>query len=377
MGVVTTNLFAQSYQVHGEEGYAKPKYLLFSEVSSDYANAFNHFLGAFKRAGFEVVNNDWANAQVNNENNLILVAEHIKKSAQEISEADLKSGLRANGVNWLHGGKGELSSLISSGHVLITEHEVVGKRGKTNNEKYYSWSGQQELPDRKLSEPNTFHVLSYNYTYRESLSCGKTFVEIHGSIIDVSGELNEQQIDFSFNQPSLSSSCPQRVVNELVRRMTIDMRSEEAEERSAVSSEITFRKNENNEELSSIQSLLIMPKPGRDCSGVSGTDLEDIFALSLLETYDIVDRSITDAILDEHKLNMNGLFKDSDFIEAGQLAGAEAILTLQPVCLNGTNIIKVKMISVNSSLLLWSLIAKNPERTPEVDEIMVEVSSKL
>jgi len=155
------------------------------------------------------------------------------------------------------------------------------------------------------------------------------------------------------------------------------MRSEEAEERSAVSSEITFRKNENNEELSSIQSLLIMPKPGRDCSGVSGTDLEDIFALSLLETYDIVDRSITDAILDEHKLNMNGLFKDSDFIEAGQLAGAEAILTLQPVCLNGTNIIKVKMISVNSSLLLWSLIAKNPERTPEVDEIMVEVSSKL
>ena len=66
-GVATTNLFAQSYQVHGEEGYTKPKYLLFSEVSSDYANAFNHFLGAFKRAGFEVVNNNWANAQVNND----------------------------------------------------------------------------------------------------------------------------------------------------------------------------------------------------------------------------------------------------------------------------------------------------------------------
>jgi hypothetical protein len=377
MGGVSIHLCAQSYHVHGADGYTKPKYLLFTAVSSDHANASNHFLGAFQRAGFEVVNSKWANAQVNNQNNLILVAEQIEKLGQEISQADLKSGLRENGLIWLNGGKGALNTLISSGHVLIREQEVEGKRGNTKIENYYSWSGHHELPDRKLSEANTFHLLSYNYTYRESLSCGKTFVEIHGSVVDVSGELNEQQIDFSFTQPSLSSTCPQRVVNELVRRMTSDMRTEAAEERLVVSSDITFRKNENNDELNSVQSLLIMPKPGKDCMGVSGTDLEDIFALSLLESYDIVDRSITYAILDEHKLNMNDLFKDSDFIEAGQLAGAEAILTLQPACLNETNIIKVKMISVNSSLLLWSLIAKNQDRTPEVEEIMFEISSKL
>ena len=93
-------------------------------------------------------------------------------------------------------------------------------------------------------------------------------------------------------------------------------------------------------------------------------------ALGFLESYDVVDRSVTDHILKEHKLNMDGLFRDSDFIEAGQFAGAEALVTIQPTCLSNQNVLKVKMISINSSLLLWSAILKNADRSITAEELL-------
>lgn len=72
---------------------------------------------------------------------------------------------------------------------------------------------------------------------------------------------------------------------------------------------------------------------------------------------------------------MDGLFRHSDFIKAGQFAGAEALATIQPTCLSDKNILKVKMISINSSLLLWSAILKNSDRSITADEILQAIQN--
>jgi hypothetical protein len=367
---------AQTYQVQGADGYVKPQYFLISGVSEDYAGAFNHFLAAFQRAGFDCVNSGWASGQIRSQSRLADIAQFISDSNREWSEDDLKASMKVLGHNWFDA-KSDVAELVVSGHLTERTEETPTKWGTTKAEQFYSWSGEKEVPARTLAEPHTFHRLSFNYTYRESLSCGKTFVEIHGSIVDESGDRNDQLIDFHFSQPALASNCPQRVVNELVRRMTASMREESNRARTEAASEIDFRKSSGSEELPAVQSLLLMSKPGEDCAEVPASDLEDLMALGLLGAYDVIDRSVTASILEEHKLNMDGLFKESEFIEAGQLAGADAILTLQNACLGGMNVLKAKMVSVNSSLLLWSAIGKNPERSLKVDEMLDAILPEL
>ena len=153
------------------------------------------------------------------------------------------------------------------------------------------------------------------------------------------------------------------------------MRERVVNQRATVPSEVSFNNKDDNNEINQIQTILTIAKPGKDCKGLEGTHFEDELALGLLENYDVIDRSVTDHIIEEHKLNMDGLFRDSDFIEAGQFAGAEALVTIQPTCLSDKNILKVKMISINSSLLLWSAILKNPDRSITADEILQAIQN--
>lgn len=285
----------------------------------------------------------------------------------EISEEDLKDQLKASGQ--FAGWKSAMTSLVASGHVVEQEQTIEGKR-RNKRTSIYSWSQGREVPKETWSEPNTLHIISFNYTYRESLSCGTTLSEIHGTIRDISGELNQQIIDFDFSQPRLASKCPKGIANEIVRRVTKDMRENVVSQRAAAPSEVSFNIKGENNEINQVQTILTISKPGTDCEGLEGTHFEDELALGLLESYDVIDRSVTNHIIEEHKLNMDGLFRDSDFIEAGQFAGAEALVTIQPTCLSNKNVLKVKMISINSSLLLWSAILKNSERSITTEEVL-------
>ena len=362
----------QTYSIHGEEGYTKPGFFIFSKMSSDPAGVYSHFLSAFQRAGFNVVNPDWAQQQINGEKSTIRVARHMTSISGEISEEDLKDQLRASGQ--FAGWKSAMTSLVASGHVVEQEQIIEGKR-RNKRTSIYSWSQGKEVPKETWSEPNTLHIISFNYTYRESLSCGTTLSEIHGTIRDISGELNEQIIDFDFSQPQLASKCPKGIANEIVRRVTRDMRENVVSQRAAAPSEVSFNIKGENNEINQVQTILTISKPGTDCEGLEGTHFEDELALGLLESYDVIDRSVTNYIIEEHKLNMDGLFRDSDFIEAGQFAGAEALVTIQPTCLSHKNVLKVKMISINSSLLLWSAILKNAERSITTEEVLEAIQN--
>lgn len=341
-------------------------------MSSDPAGVYSHFLSAFQRAGFNVVNPDWAQQQINGEKSTIQLARHMTSISGEISEEDLKDQLRASGQ--LAGWKSAMTSLVASGHVVEQEQIIEGKR-RNKRTSIYSWSQGKEVPKETWSEPNTLHIISFNYTYRESLSCGTTLSEIHGTIRDISGELNEQIIDFDFSQPRLASTCPKGIANEIVRRVTRDLRENVLSQRAAAPSEVSFNIKGESNEINQVQTILTISKPGRDCEGLEGTHFEDELALGLLESYDVIDRSVTNHIIEEHKLNMDGLYRDSDFIEAGQFAGAEALVTIQPTCLSNKNVLKVKMISINSSLLLWSAILKNAERSITTEEVLEAIQN--
>ncbi len=82
-------------------------------------------------------------------------------------------------------------------------------------------------------------------------------------------------------------------------------------------------------------------------------------------------------MMEEQKFTLGGLVRESDLIEAGALAGAEGLLTLQTMCLGGSNILKAKLISVSSGLVLWSAIASNSTVTPNPREISDRVLEEL
>jgi hypothetical protein len=359
-------VFAQTYNITGEENYMKPKYLLIDQSGEDIVDATSHFIRSFQRAGFQVIGNlNWPP---------LYIAQTIQGVNEDVEESELKRILKKNNIFWNSGGKTALEKLMSSGHVSKREDVVeVGKLGRKKTITYYSWTDNYPLPELSLALEGTFHKLDFYYTYRQSLSCGTTVSEIHGSIKEVSGDRNEQLVSFKYTQPSLSSNCVSKIVPNLVSGMTRDLIKNSSSERAIELSEVDFQKKGDDSELSSISSILIMTKPGADCFGIEGQDLEDDFALGLLSEYDVIDRSMIQAILAEQKLSMNGLLRDSDLITAGELAGAEALLTIQPLCLNGKSVLKVKMISVKSSVVLWSAIAKNGSASPSPEEVLAKV----
>ena len=370
--LVSTGALCQNFSIHGEEGYKKPEYLALERRLRDPADVRSHFSSAFQRAGFNVVNTAWVQQQIKDEQSRVNVAVFLSSQDSELAEESLKEQLREQGVS--NGWKSALESLVQSGHVIERQELIQGDR-IAKKVSFFSWSSGKAIPKETWSQANTVHILSFNYEFRDSRICGKTLSELHGTIRDISGDLNEQIIDFDFNQPSGASECPVSIVNEIVRRLTKDIREEVVDRRTAVKSDASFSIAGDLEEIAQVQTILTVAKPGKDCLGLEGSHFEDEIALGLLEAYDVVDRSVTDHIIEEHKLNMDGLYRDSDFIEAGQFAGAEALITVQPTCLSNKNVLKVKMISINSSLLLWSAILKNSERSITAEEVLEAIQN--
>ena len=370
--LVSTGALCQNFSIHGEEGYKKPEYLALERRLRDPADVRSHFSSAFQRAGFNVVNTAWVQQQIKDEQSRVNVAVFLSSQDSELAEESLKEQLREQGVS--NGWKSALESLVQSGHVIERQELIQGDR-IAKKVSFFSWSSGKAIPKETWSQANTVHILSFNYEFRDSRICGKTLSELHGTIRDISGDLNEQIVDFDFNQPSGASECPASIVNEIVRRLTRDMREEVVDRRTAVKSDASFSIAGDLEEIAQVQTILTVAKPGKDCLGLEGSHFEDEIALGLLEAYDVVDRSVTDHIIEEHKLNMDGLYRDSDFIEAGQFAGAEALITVQPTCLSNKNVLKVKMISINSSLLLWSAILKNSERSITAEEVLETIQN--
>jgi len=339
-------------QVLGMKDYVRPVYLVIGATADDPVSVRGIWISEMRRAGYNVLSWDEYTTLLRNEKQRVLLSTLIaSKDSSGVKRDDLPQLLRMQGEYWSNGYGSTLTQLIRDG--LVEQWEVVTP-GRYSNSKS-DWVRFKEgatLPAATLNAPHTFHKLSYNYIYRESLSCNYTLSEIHGSINDITDGRNEQMVRFDFEQSMLATDCPNQIIGRLARSMTPLKGTPTA----AAATNIEVKRSGDASAVASISTIVLTAKPGKNCDGAEAEHMTDALALGLLETFDIVDRSALDLAIKEQELGMTGLVRDEDWIQAGALAGAEAILTLQAMCLGGSSILKAKLISAESSLLLLSAI---------------------
>lgn len=359
---------AAQYTVTGMEAYPAPVHLVMTDASSDLLNARGRLITELSRNGFNVISEQQRSTMINNESTAARTAEVLAAFGPEgASEEELRAQLDLKGINWIYGAKPQIDAFLASGKVRTWVVETQRNQYFTKKEDHYAWAEGAELPKITLDAPNTFHYLSFNYTYRESLTCGNTFSEIHGSINEVSGNSNVHRVSFDFKQPMLGSACPSAIITELAKRMKPNPALQPKE------ADIDVQVKAGSEGLASIGTLMIVPQPGKDCAGVTSADAIDMFALELITHFDIVDRSAQNLIFQEQQLAMTGLIREADLVEAGLSAGAQGILTVQGSCLANQALWKAKLISVETSVLVLSAIGK--EATPQ--EVAEAISKAL
>ncbi len=339
------------YAVEGMDTYTMPQHLVMTDASSDLLNARGRFVAELSRAGFDLITESQLGQMQRQQTTAVTTAEVLLATGPDgLSEKDLKDRLATRGVRWSPAGSAQIAEFLATGHVRTWE--VVTPVTSFYNRKadHYAWVEGAEPPTATLDAPGTFHYFSFNYTYRESLACGNTFAEIHGSINDISGGGNVPLVSFDFKQPLLGGACPSTIIPELARRLAPDPTAAQAD------IDVQLKGAEG---LAEVGTLMIVPQPGTDCAGITSADATDLFALELLPHFDIVDRSVQDLIFQEQQLAMTGLIREADLVEAGLQAGAQGILTVQGSCLAGQSLWKAKLIQSETSVLLLSAIGRS------------------
>ncbi len=340
-------------QVTGMADYVRPEYLILPAPNGDPLGALGHWRAELMRAGFQLITYKEFEDMVSWEARHILLAEVLSAAGEAgVERGNMWEVVRARGENWYSGYAQVLEDMLRLGEIETYEVVEQGRFFERKTE-MVRWIPGTPLPVRELDAPHTFHLFSYYYTYRESLSCGRTFSETHGSINEVSGGQNIQLVAFNCAQAALGSDCPSQIIARLAKQMT------PAQKAATTAAEVDVKLSGDSEAVAAISTIVLAPKPGDDCDGHSADEMIDMLALGLLETFDIVDRSVLELALAEQELAMTGLLRDADLVEAGALAGAEGILTLQAMCLSGHSMLKAKLISAESSLLLLSAIGTN------------------
>lgn len=345
------------YTVEGMDTYAAPTYLVMTDASSDLLNARGRFVAELERHGFRVITEHQQGQMIREEQVAVRTAEVLQAAGPDgLSEKDLKDRLDTRGVSWSIWGKAQIDAYLAAGHVRTWEVATPVTSFLNRKTDHYAWAEGAPVPASTLDAPGTFHFFSFQYTYRESLSCGNTFAEIHGTINEVSSGANRPLVTFDFKQPLLGGACPSTIIPELARRFQPDASA-------TAEADIAIQLKDGGEGLAAVGTLMIVAQPGTDCAGITSTDALDLFALQLIPHFDIVDRSVQDLIFAEQQLGMTGLIREADLVEAGLQAGAQGILTVQGTCLATQSLWKAKLIDAQSSVLLLSAIGR--DTTPQ------------
>ena len=96
----------------------------------------------------------------------------------------------------------------------------------------------------------------------------------------------------------------------------------------------------------------------------------------MMSRYTLVDRVEMDHLMQEQRQDMaNVTFADSDFIEAGKMLGAEAMLFGDVECRLGKTIADVKLISTSTGAALWTAHGENASPAKMAEYVLHELSA--
>ena len=125
-----------------------------------------------------------------------------------------------------------------------------------------------------------------------------------------------------------------------------------------------------------ISKVAVIGKESTLCDGSvdDGQDLAELVEGELLGIYGVVERKHLEEILDEQRLTMSGLLlEDSDFAQAGCLAGAQGTVLASYGCLQGQTKLQVKLVDCSTSDLYWSAIGLDVSAFDLMDALRIEL----
>ena len=128
----------------------------------------------------------------------------------------------------------------------------------------------------------------------------------------------------------------------------------------------------------SIKKDAVIGKESNLCDGSTddGHGIAELVEGELLGIYGVVERKHLEEILDEQKLAMSGLlFEDSDFAQAGCLAGAQGTVLVSYGCLQGKTKLQIKLVDCSTSDLYWSATGFDVSEFDLLDALRIELSN--
>lgn len=128
---------------------------------------------------------------------------------------------------------------------------------------------------------------------------------------------------------------------------------------------------------SPIRTLAVLSTNSVNCAGeiVESKGVGYLVESQLLSFYQVVDRTFFENILEEQKLALSPIFESSDFLQLGQLAGAEGLVITSYSCRNNIEYVNIKLIDCSSSKVVWVASGKKQDET-EVVAALVQALSK-
>jgi len=127
----------------------------------------------------------------------------------------------------------------------------------------------------------------------------------------------------------------------------------------------------------SILKVAVIGKESNLCNGSidDGQGLAELVEGELLGIYGVVERKHLEEIIDEQRLAMSGLLlEDSDFAQAGCLAGAQGTVLASYGCLQGETKIQVKLVDCSTSDLYWSATGIDVSAFEVLDALRAKLS---
>ena len=128
---------------------------------------------------------------------------------------------------------------------------------------------------------------------------------------------------------------------------------------------------------SDISKIAVIGKESTLCDGSKddGQGLAELVEGELLGIYGVVERKHLEEILDEQRLAMSGLIlEDSDFAQAGCLAGAQGTVIASYACLQEKTKLQLKLVDCSTSDLYWSAIGFDISEFELMDALRMELS---
>ena len=306
VGIVFSNsLQAQTYSVDVPEPFPSPDYMVVKTLGGDILGLNSVFWGDLERAGYDVVNSIYANAMLRPPKistpidgkevivDIFRILQNLhsvdpsflpmKRSAmlshmkvfginRQEAKAGIAEGLEMGVLTLLPRKPGILGKITMSGPSITLTPNAVAPNAPV----------EEEEP---LWEPPTVYVFDFNYTYRSSIRCGHTAIELSASVRN--SETQKVLATMRFTQPKLAGRCPREIAAELIQRM-----------RKAAQYDLDVNLGAST---SDVKAIATVSDGGGGCKGKRPSAWSKRIASELISLYTVVDRDEFEHLLDEQK----------------------------------------------------------------------------